>query len=206
MRWLDGIIDSMDLSLSKLREVSERQGRLMCCSPQGGKELDTSEQLNNSNYVIAYDVCCFLLTSLSLITSRSIHAAANGIISIFYGGVIIPLNMCTTSSLSSHELMDIKVHQQLPCLGYWVFSRYMPSNGTAKSFDSSVFSLRNLNTVLHSSCTNVHSHQLYRRVHYSHTPSDAAIFLMEFLLQDSRLTYLHFCLYVIFWKPIPQRS
>ena len=33
--------------------------------------------------------------------------------------------------------------------------------------------------------------------------SDAAIFLMEFLLQDSRLTYLHFRLYMIFWKSTP---
>ena len=27
---------------------SEGQGSLMCCSPQGGKELDMTEQLNNS--------------------------------------------------------------------------------------------------------------------------------------------------------------
>ena len=41
MRWLDGIIDSMDTSLSKLGD-SEGQGSLACCSPWGQKELDTS--------------------------------------------------------------------------------------------------------------------------------------------------------------------
>ena len=39
MRWLDGITDSMEMSLSKLGD-SERQGSLECCSPWGHKELD----------------------------------------------------------------------------------------------------------------------------------------------------------------------
>ena len=46
MRWLDGITDSMDMSLSKLREFVMGQGSLACCSPWGRKELDTAEQLN----------------------------------------------------------------------------------------------------------------------------------------------------------------
>ena len=47
MRWLDGITDSMDMSLGKLRElVMDGQGGLVGCSPWGCKELDTTEQLN----------------------------------------------------------------------------------------------------------------------------------------------------------------
>ena len=41
MRWLDGIIDSMDMSLSKLGD-SEGQGSLACCSPWGHNESDTT--------------------------------------------------------------------------------------------------------------------------------------------------------------------
>ena len=42
MRWLDGTTDSIDVSLSELREM----GGLACCDSWGRKELDTSERLN----------------------------------------------------------------------------------------------------------------------------------------------------------------
>ena len=42
MRWLDGITDTMDMSLSKLQELV-RQGSLACCSPGGHKESDTTK-------------------------------------------------------------------------------------------------------------------------------------------------------------------
>ena len=45
MRWLDGITNSMVMSLSKLWELFDGQGSLECCNPWGYKELDT-EQLN----------------------------------------------------------------------------------------------------------------------------------------------------------------
>ena len=46
MRCLDGITDSMDISLSEFRELvwTERPGVL--CSPCGRKESDMTEQLN----------------------------------------------------------------------------------------------------------------------------------------------------------------
>ena len=43
MRWLDGIIDSMDLSLNRLQEIVKDGA---CCSPWGRKELDMTEQLS----------------------------------------------------------------------------------------------------------------------------------------------------------------
>ena len=43
-RWLDGITDSMDMSLSKLNLLAgEGDGSLVCCSPWGRKEPDTTE-------------------------------------------------------------------------------------------------------------------------------------------------------------------
>ena len=42
MRWSDSIINSMDMSLSKLPGDSGGQRSLACCSPWGCKELDTT--------------------------------------------------------------------------------------------------------------------------------------------------------------------
>ena len=43
MRWLDGIVDSMDMEFEQISGVGEGQGSLACCSPLGHKELVTTE-------------------------------------------------------------------------------------------------------------------------------------------------------------------
>ena len=47
MRWLDGIIKSMDMNWSKLQEMGGQRS-LVCCSSWCCKYLDTALQLNNN--------------------------------------------------------------------------------------------------------------------------------------------------------------
>ena len=46
MRWLDGITDSMDMSLCELSGVDDGQGGVVCCDSWGRKEWDTTERMN----------------------------------------------------------------------------------------------------------------------------------------------------------------
>ena len=50
MKWLDGITDSMDMSLSTLHELvtSSGKGTLVGCSPWDRKEWDMIERLNGN--------------------------------------------------------------------------------------------------------------------------------------------------------------
>ena len=45
MRWLEGITDSMDMR-QQAPGVGDGEGGLVCCSPWGRKESDTTERVN----------------------------------------------------------------------------------------------------------------------------------------------------------------
>ena len=51
MRWLDGITDSMDVSLSILQEIMEDRGA-WCTAAHGVEELNITSQQNNKTTVI----------------------------------------------------------------------------------------------------------------------------------------------------------
>ena len=46
MRWLDGITDLMDLSLSELQELVMNKGGLASCDSWGREESDMTERLS----------------------------------------------------------------------------------------------------------------------------------------------------------------
>ena len=65
MRWLDGITDSMDVSLSELW-VGDGQGGLACCDSWGRKKSHTTERLNWTELKGSYHVLSLLINLMEL--------------------------------------------------------------------------------------------------------------------------------------------
>ena len=69
MRWLDGITDMMDMSLSRLQELMMGRDAWLCCSPWGRKELDTNEGLNQTDLKDSIFFCKMIYLALFLINN-----------------------------------------------------------------------------------------------------------------------------------------
>ena len=112
MKWLDGITDSMDMSLSKLQELVKDS--VVCCNPWGHKESDTTE-LNWTELKVcstsASDLCSIDPVLASWPTSSVLESSAS---------VWVPtrVNFC---SHNPHRYVDLNKEVNRVKLKKWVY-------------------------------------------------------------------------------------